>query len=60
LDLVEKLPLEDQETLIDLVHRRVVERRRAENARNAASTLQAVRERRTSYGQIDDLKRDLE
>ncbi len=46
IDVVEMLPLEDQETLIDLIHRRLIERRRAEIARHAAETLQAVREGR--------------
>ena len=59
IDVIEALPLEDQETLIDLVHRRLIERRRAEIARHAAETLQAVREGRAQYGTIEDLRRDL-
>jgi len=39
--------------------RRLVERRRAEIARNATATLQAVREGRARYGSVEDLKRDL-
>ncbi len=59
LDFVEKLPPEDQETLVELVQRRLVEWRRAEIARDAAATLQAVREGRACYGSVEDLKRDL-
>ncbi|MGH2592728.1 MAG: hypothetical protein ACRDGG_04380 [Anaerolineae bacterium] len=59
LDVVEKLPPEDQETLVELIQRRLVERRRDEIARNAAATLQAVREGRAQYGSVEDLKRDL-
>jgi hypothetical protein len=59
IDVIEALPLEDQETLIDLVQRRLIERRRAEIARHAAETLQAVREGRAQYGTIEDLRRDL-
>ncbi len=59
LDVVEKLPSEDQEMLVDMIQRRLVERRRAEIASNAASTLQAVREGQANYGSVDDLKRDL-
>jgi len=59
LDVVEKLPPEDQETLIELVQRRLVERRRAEIARSATATLQAVREGRARYGSVEDLKNDL-
>ena len=59
LDVVEKLPPEDQETLIELIQRRLVEQRRAEIASNASATLQAVREDRARYGSVEDLKSDL-
>ena len=59
LDIVEELTTEDQETLIELIRRRLVERRRAEIAENAAATLQAVREGRAHYGSVEDLERDL-
>jgi len=59
LDIVEKLPPEDQETLVDLIQHRLVEWRRAEIARNAAATLQAVQEGRARYGSVEDLKQDL-
>ena len=59
LDIVEELPPEDQETLIELIQRRLVERRRAEIAGNAAATLQAVREGRARFGSVEDLERDL-
>jgi hypothetical protein len=59
LDVVEELPREDQETLVELVQRRLAEWRRAEIARNAGSTLEAVREGRAQYGSVADLKSDL-
>ncbi len=59
IDVVEALPPEYQETLIDLIRRRLIERRRAEIARHAAETLRAVRERQARYGTFDDLQRDL-
>lgn len=59
LDTVGKLPPEDQATLIDLIQHRLVEWRRAEIARNATATLQAVREGRARYGSVQDLKHDL-
>ncbi len=59
LDIVEKLPPEDQVTLMELIERRLAERRRAEIARNAAATLRAVREGQARYGSVDDLKQDL-
>ena len=59
LEAVESLPPDDQETLIDLVRHRLIERRRAEIARNAEETLQAVRDGLAEYGSVEDLKRDL-
>ena len=59
LDVVEKLPTEDQETLVDIIQRRLIEQRRAEMARNAQATMLAFREGRASYGTVDDLRRDL-
>ena len=59
LDVVEALPPKDQETLIDLICRRLVERRRTEIARYAMETLQAVREEQAQYGTFEDLRRDL-
>ena len=59
LDVVESLPPDDQETLIDLIRHRLVEKRRAEIARNAKETLQAVRDGHAQYGSVEDLTRDL-
>ncbi|MBM4459304.1 MAG: hypothetical protein FJ011_16350 [Chloroflexi bacterium] len=59
LDVIERLPAEDQETLIEIIRRRMIEQRRAEIARNAQVTLQAFREGRASYGTVEDLRRDL-
>jgi hypothetical protein len=52
LDVVDRLPPEDQETLADLIQHRLVERRRAEIARNAATTVQAVREGHARYDMV--------
>lgn len=59
LDAVEKLPVEDQETLVEIVRRRLIEQRRAEITRNAQVTLQAFKEGRAKYGSLDDLRQDL-
>jgi hypothetical protein len=56
---VEALPREDQEELISGIHRRLVERRRAEIAHNAVETLRAVRGGEAYYGSPEDLRRDL-
>jgi hypothetical protein len=59
LEVVEALPTEDQETLIDVVCRRLAEQRRTEIAHNAAETLQAIREGKAHFGTLDDLKHNL-
>jgi len=52
LDVVDKLPPEDQETLADLIQHRLVERRRTEITRNAATTVPAVREGHADYSMV--------
>ena len=59
LDVIEHMPLEDQMTVIQILQRRLLEQRRSEIARNATTTLQAVREGHARYGTVEDLKRDL-
>jgi U3 small nucleolar ribonucleoprotein component len=59
IDVVEALPPEYQETLIELIHHRLAERRRDEIARHTAETLEAVRQGRAQYGTCEDLERDL-
>ena len=59
LECVQALPPEDQEMLVDIIHRQLVEKRRAEIARNAQVTLKSVREGKASFGSVEDLKRDL-
>lgn len=60
LDVIDRLPPDDQEAIIEIVRRRMVERRRREIAANVQTTLQAFREGRASYGTVDDLRRELE
>jgi hypothetical protein len=59
LEFVEQLSVVDQEALLEVVRRRLVEQRRREIAANAQATLQALREGHASYGTLDDLRRDL-
>ena len=60
LDRIEQLSLSDQEALIEIVQKRVIELRRQEIAENARTTRQAFHEGRASYGTVDDLRRELE
>ena len=59
LDVVERLPPSDQEALIEVIRRRLIEQRRLEIAANAEATYRAIREGRARYGSVDDLRRDL-
>jgi len=59
LEVIERLPTEDQASLIEIIQQRLAELRRVEIARNARDTLQAFREGRAHYGTIQDLQRDV-
>jgi len=59
LEVIDRLPPDDQEAIIEIVRRRIIDRRRREIADNAQTTLQAFREGRASYGTVDDLRREL-
>ena len=59
LDVIERLPVSDQEVVIEIVRRRLIERRRTDIAQHAAETIQAFREGRARVGTVDDLRRDL-
>jgi hypothetical protein len=52
LDEIEKLAPQDQQVVLDIVQRRLVERRRAEIAQNARAAVQAFREGRAQYGSV--------
>ena len=60
LEMIDRLPPDDQEALIEIVQRRFIDRRRDEIATNAQVTLQAFREGRASYGTVDYLRRELQ
>jgi hypothetical protein len=60
LDVIEHMPLEDQMTVIDVLQRRLLERRRSKIARHATSTLQAIREGHAQYGTVEAIKQDLD
>ena len=59
LEVVEQLPLADQEALIEVIRLRLLKQRRSEIAANAEDTRQALREGRAKYGDVTDLRRDL-
>lgn len=59
LEALESLPLEDQRIVVELVRRRLAEARRTEIARNAKSTLRAVRAGKARVGSPAELRHDV-
>ena len=59
IEAVEALPLNEREDLLATLRLRAIEERREQIAANAREALQAVREKRASFGSIEDLKKDL-
>ena len=59
LDTIERLPIEQQETLLDVLHNRLVELRREQIVRNAAEARQLYFAGRLPSGTVDDLFSDL-
>lgn len=60
LDVIDRLPPDDQQAIIEIVRKRIIDRRRREIADNAQATLQAFREGRASYGTGENLRQELE
>jgi len=59
LNVIEGLDEEEQALLLDFIHQRRIESRRAEIAENARATTLAFREGSARLGTIEDLRRDL-
>lgn len=59
LESIEVLPLEDQEMLIDLMQRRLVERRREEIARHIAQAQEEYNENTMFRGTVEDVIAEL-
>jgi len=59
LDAIESLPSDERREIIEIINRRLAEDRREEIAANAREAVKAVREKRASYGTVEDLKKDL-
>lgn len=60
LDKVNKLPLEDQDVLVELIRNRYREKRREEILANARQTLNEYDKELTSKGTVSDLLREIE
>ena len=59
IEEIENLPLEDQDLLLELIHKRRIERRRKEIADNANQTFQAMKDGKTKRGNLNNLMVDL-
>jgi hypothetical protein len=56
LDSIEKLSIEDQDELFELIRKRRIEQRRSEILANARQTFQAVDEGTAKRGSFEDIK----
>ena len=59
LESVETLPEEDQEILLDLIGRRLAERRRAEIAKNIAESRAEYQAGQVHRGTVEDLMAEI-
>ncbi len=59
IDSVEKLSLDDQNYLFELIKKRRIEKRRLEIAANAKATLESLKQGKAKKGSVDDLIADL-
>ncbi len=59
IDSVEKLSLDEQDYLFELIKKRRIEKRRLEIAANAKATLESLKQGTAKKGSLDDLMADL-
>lgn len=59
LEVIESLPEEQQESLIDIVHHRIIERRREILAKNIHEARQEYLRGDVKRGTVDDLLKEL-
>ena len=59
IDSIEKLSIDEQNYLFELIKKRRTEKRRLEIAANAQATLESLKEGTAKTGSVDDLIADL-
>ena len=59
IDAVESLPLEDRSLLVEIVNKRIIEKRRAELVSEVMASRDAFRQGNVKRGSVDDLMKDL-
>ena len=60
IESVEALPLDDQQILMDIINRHIIEQRREELFSDMEESLEAYRKGEIRVGTVDDLLRDLD
>lgn len=60
IDAVESLPLDDQSMLVELINKRINEKRRAELVAEVGEAREAFRKGEVKRGTVEDLMKDLE
>jgi len=59
IEIIEALPVDDQESLIDIIHQRLIQRRRAELAAEVVEARSAYQRGEVRRGTVADLMEDL-
>ncbi|MGD1703372.1 hypothetical protein [Dapis sp. BLCC M229] len=59
IDSIEKLSIDEQDYLFELIKKRRIEKRRLEIAANAQATLKSLKEGTAKIGNVDNLITDL-
>ncbi len=60
IDAVESLPLDDQSMLVEIINKRIIEKRRAELAAEVKEAQEAFARGEVRRGTVKDLIKDLE
>ncbi len=60
IDAALALPLDDQSLLVEIVNKRIIEKRRAELVAEVKATRDALKRGDVKRGTVEDLMRDLE
>jgi hypothetical protein len=60
IESVEALPIDDQEILVEIINKRIIEQRREELVADMEESLEDYRRGDVRIGTVDDLLRDLE
>ena len=59
IESVEALPLDDQQILMDIINRHIIEQRREELFSDMEESLEAYRKGEVRVGTVDDILKDL-